>query len=184
MRLSPREVDKLALHAAGALAQKRLARGVRLNHPEATALVASVLLELIRDGRDGENYGVAQLMDLGRKMLGKRHVLPAVLDTVLEVQVEGTFPDGTKLLTVHHPISALDGDLDLALHGSCLPAPDLAAFGDAESLAELAMDGAVTRSWVHGSGLGGTDVFSPVARSREQAALVVGVRQSSAPGED
>ena len=84
MRLSPREVDKLALHAAGALAQKRLARGVRLNHPEATALVASVLLELIRDGRDGENYGVAQLMDLGRKMLGKRHVLPAVLDTVLD----------------------------------------------------------------------------------------------------
>ena len=78
MHLSPREVDKLALHAAGSLAQKRLARGVRLNLPEATALIASVLLELIRDGLDGKNRGVAALMDVGRRVLGKRHVLPEV----------------------------------------------------------------------------------------------------------
>ena len=128
MRLSPREIDKLALHAAGSLAQKRLARGLRLNHPEACALVASVLLELIRDGRDGENLGVAALMDAGRRMLGKRHVLPGVADVLHEVQVEGTFVDGTKLVTVHDPIATDDGDLSLALYGSFLPTPKKDAF--------------------------------------------------------
>ena len=92
MHLSPREVDKLALHAAGSLAQKRLARGVR-------RFIASVLLELIRDGPDGANFGVANLMDVGRRILGKRHVLPAVAHVLHEVQVEGTFVDGTKLVT-------------------------------------------------------------------------------------
>ena len=128
MRLSPREMDKLALHAAGALAQKRLARGVRLNLPEATALIASVLLELIRDGADGENLGVADLMDRGRRMLGRRHVLPSVPDVLVEVQVEGTFPDGTKLVTVHDPIATDDGDVALALYGSFLPTPAADAF--------------------------------------------------------
>ena len=128
MRLSPREIDKLALHAAGSLAQKRLARGLRLNHPEACALVASVLLELIRDGRDGENLGVAALMDAGRRMLGKRHVLPGVAGVLHEVQVEGTFVDGTKLVTVHDPIATDDGDLSLALYGSFLPTPKKDAF--------------------------------------------------------
>ena len=128
MRLSPREIDKLALHAAGSLAQKRLARGLRLNHPEAVALIASVLLELIRDGRDGENLGVAALMDAGRRMLGKRHVLPSVVGILHEVQVEGTFVDGTKLVTVHDPIATDDGDLALALYGSFLPVPKKDAF--------------------------------------------------------
>ncbi|MGC3999279.1 MAG: urease subunit gamma [Anaeromyxobacter sp.] len=125
MYLSPRELDKLTLHQAGALAQKRLARGLRLNHPEAVALVATVLLELIRDGRS-----VAELMDLGRKLLGRRQVLPGVPALIPDVQVEGTFPDGTKLVTVHHPIAALDGELALALHGSFLPVPPLGAFGE------------------------------------------------------
>src|SRR6516165_8716480 len=102
MRLTPRELDKLTLHQAGSLAQKRLARGLRLNHPEAVAL--------IRDGRR-----VSELMDLGRRLLGRRQVMPGVPELVPEVQVEGTFPDGTKLVTVHHPISAEDGDLALAL---------------------------------------------------------------------
>ena len=128
MHLSPREVDKLALHAAGSLAQKRLARGVRLNLPEATALIASVLLELIRDGPDGANFGVANLMDVGRRILGKRHVLPAVAHVLHEVQVEGTFVDGTKLVTIHDPLATDDGDLALALHGSFLPVPDASAF--------------------------------------------------------
>ena len=128
MHLSPREVDKLALHAAGSLAQKRLARGVRLNLPEATALIASVLLELIRDGPDGKNHGVADLMDLGRRILGKRHVLPAVVHVLHEVQVEGTFPDGTKLVTIHEPLATDEGDLKLALYGSFLPAPEKSAF--------------------------------------------------------
>ena len=125
MYLSPRELDKLTLHQAGFLAQKRLARGLRLNHPEAVALIATQLLELVRDGRS-----VAELMDLGRKLLGRRQVMAGVPVLVPDVQVEGTFPDGTKLVTVHHPIAALDGDLSLALHGSFLPIPSLSAFGD------------------------------------------------------
>lgn len=126
MRLAPRDIDKLLLHQAGALAQKRLARGVRLNYPEAVALIATQLLELIRDGRP-----VAELMDLGRTLLGRRQVMDGVPELVTEVQVEGTFPDGTKLVTVHHPIVAEHGDLALALYGSFLPVPDLARFAEA-----------------------------------------------------
>src|SRR6201986_1983424 len=120
MHLSPREIDKLMLHAAGFLAQKRLARGVRLNHPEAVALIATQLLEFIRDGRS-----VAELMNLGRQFLGRNQVMPGVPAMVAEVQVEGTFPDGTKLVTVHHPIASENGDLKLALYGSFLPVPEL-----------------------------------------------------------
>ncbi|KAJ1548748.1 hypothetical protein HK405_015803 [Cladochytrium tenue] len=124
MRLSPRELDKLVLHQAGAVAQRRLARGLRLNHSEACALIASQIVELIRDGK----HSVAQLMDMGRQMLGRRHVLPGVPHTLHEVQVEGTFEDGTKLVTVHSPIAADDADLSLALYGSFLPVPDAAVF--------------------------------------------------------
>jgi urease subunit gamma/beta len=132
MHLTPREVDKLLLHQAGVLAQKRLARGVRLNHPEAVALIATQLLELVRDGRT-----VSELMDLGRRLLGRRNVLPGVPELVAEVQVEGTFPDGTKLVTVHHPIAAEHGDLALALHGSFLPVPDRALFEGPASAAPV-----------------------------------------------
>ena len=118
MRLTPRDLDKLLLHSAGFLAQKRLARGVRLNAPEAIALLATQLLELIRDGRS-----VAELMDVGRQMLGHADVMPGVADLLDEVQVEGTFPDGTKLVTVHRPIASERGDLALALYGSFLPVP-------------------------------------------------------------
>ena len=99
MHLNPREIDKLLLHQAGVLAQKRLARGLRLNLPEAVALLATQILELIRDGRS-----VAELMDLGRHILGRAQVMYGVPEMVAEVQVEGTFPDGTKLVTVHQPI--------------------------------------------------------------------------------
>ena len=117
MHLTPREIDKLMLHQAGALAQKRLARGLRLNYVEAVALIATQLLEFIRDGRT-----VAELMDLGRRILGRIDVLDGVPDMIDEVQVEGTFPDGTKLVTVHHPIAAEHGDASLAFHGSFLTA--------------------------------------------------------------
>ncbi|MBM3832775.1 MAG: urease subunit gamma [Verrucomicrobia bacterium] len=123
MHLSPREIDKLLLHNAGVVAQKRLARGLRLNHPESVALIATQLLEFIRDGRS-----VAELMDLGRRFLGRNQVMPGVPEMIAEVQVEGTFPDGTKLVTVHHPIAAENGDLSLALYGSFLPVPDIAVF--------------------------------------------------------
>src|ERR1051325_4019250 len=123
MHLSPREIDKLLLHNAGFLAQKRLARGLRLNYPESVALIATQLLEFIRDGRS-----VAELMDLGRQFLGRKQVMAGVPEMITEVQVEGTFPDGSKLVTVHHPIASADGDLVLALHGSFLPVPQLTVF--------------------------------------------------------
>jgi urease subunit gamma/beta len=123
MHLLPRELDKLLLHGAGFLAQKRLARGLRLNLPEAIALLSTQLLELIRDGR-----GVAELMDVGRRILGRAQVQAGVPELLHEVQVEGTFADGTKLVTVHHPIASEQGDLALALYGSFLPVPDAARF--------------------------------------------------------
>jgi urease subunit gamma/beta len=118
MHLTPRELDKLVLHQAGFLAQKRLSRGLRLNYPEAVALIATQLLEFIRDGRS-----VAELMDLGRQLLGRSDVLDGIAEMIDEVQVEGTFPDGTKLVTVHHPIVESRGNHVLALYGSFLPPP-------------------------------------------------------------
>ena len=123
MFLSPQEIDKLMLHQVGFLAQKRLARGTRLNHPESVALIATQLLELIRDGRS-----VAELMDLGKQLLGRRQVMDGVPEMIHDVQVEGTFPDGSKLVTVHRPIVRDDGDLALALYGSFLPVPALTSF--------------------------------------------------------
>jgi urease subunit gamma/beta len=126
MHLAPRDLDKLVLHGAGVIAQKRLARGLRLNYPEAVALIATQILELIRDGRS-----VADLMDAGRRMLGRAHVMDGVAEMIVEVQVEGTFPDGTKLVTVHRPIALDRVDLALALHGSFLPIPPESSFPDA-----------------------------------------------------
>ena len=123
MHLSPRELDKLTLHQAGSLAQKRLARGVKLNHPEAVALIATVLLEFIRDGKN-----VAELMNLGRQLLGRNQVMSGVPEMIYDVQVEGTFPDGSKLVTVHHPVASENGNLTLALHGSFLPVPNVSVF--------------------------------------------------------
>lgn len=123
MHLTPTDIEKLLLHNAGYLAQKRLARGLRLNYPEAVALIATQLLEFIREGKT-----VAILMDLGRQFLGRNQVLPAVPEMIHEVQIEGTFPDGTKLVTVHHPITRENGTLALALHGSFLPIPPLELF--------------------------------------------------------
>lgn len=87
------------LHMAGSLAKERRGRGLKLNYPEAVALISSELLELARDGHD-----VAELMSLGRQILGRDDVMDGVADMVDEVQVEATFPDGTKLVTVHDPI--------------------------------------------------------------------------------
>jgi urease subunit gamma/beta len=131
MHLSPRDIDKLLLHNAGFLAQKRLARGLRLNYPESVALIASQILELIRDGRS-----VSDLMNVGRQFLGRRQVMAGVPGMVAEVQVEGTFPDGTKLVTVHHPISSENGNLELALYGSFLPVPDVSMFADVDAVTE------------------------------------------------
>jgi urease subunit gamma/beta len=115
MHLSPKDIDKLVLHNAGFLAQKRYARGLRLNYPEAVALIATQLLEFIRDGES-----VAVLMDKGKQLLGLSDVMPGVAEMLHEVQVEGTFPDGTKLVTVHNPICRENGSTKLALYGSGL----------------------------------------------------------------
>lgn len=124
MKLVPREIEKLMLHNAGHLAQKRLARGLRLNYTEAVALIATQILEFVRDGEKT----VAELMDVGRQFLGRRQVLPSVPYLLDAVQIEGTFPDGTKLVTIHEPIASENGNLELALHGSFLPVPSLDKF--------------------------------------------------------
>ncbi|CCX35434.1 Urease [Taphrina deformans PYCC 5710] len=129
MQLTPREHDKLIVAQVGHLAQRRLARGVRLNRSEATALIASQLHELIRDG----DHTVAQLMNEGKKMLGRKHVLPSVVAALHEIMVEGTFKDGTYLVTVHQPICSDDGNLEKALRGSFLPVPDASLFKLAEA---------------------------------------------------
>ncbi|KAI1413186.1 urease [Hypoxylon sp. FL1857] len=135
MHLVPKELDKLVISQLGFLAQRRLARGVKLNHTEATALIANNLQELIRDGQ----HSVADLMAIGSTMLGRRHVLPSVVSTLHEIQVEGTFPSGTYLVTVHNPIATDDGDLAKALYGSFLPIPNPDLFPPAPAAAyELA----------------------------------------------
>jgi urease gamma subunit len=99
MHLTPREVDKLIVFTAGELARKRMNRGLKLNYPEAVALITAELLEEIRNGKT-----VAELMSLGTRILTVDDVMEGVPEMVTEIQVEGTFPDGTKLVTVHQPI--------------------------------------------------------------------------------
>ena len=99
MELTPREKDKLMLFTAGLLAERRKARGLKLNHPEAVAFISAAIMEGARDGRS-----VAELMDYGRTLLGRDDVMEGVPEMIPDVQVEATFPDGTKLVTVHHPI--------------------------------------------------------------------------------
>jgi urease gamma subunit len=99
MHLTPREREKLLIFTAAELARRRRARGLRLNYPEAVALITAELLEGIRDG-----LSVADLMEAGQRILTRDDVMEGVPEMIDEVQVEGTFPDGTKLVTVHHPI--------------------------------------------------------------------------------
>ena len=99
MELTPREKDKLMIFTAGLLAERRKARGLKLNYPEAVAIITAFLLEGARDGRT-----VVDLMDAGCQVLTRDDVLDGIPEMLKEVQVEATFPDGTKLVTVHHPI--------------------------------------------------------------------------------
>jgi urease subunit gamma len=100
MELSPREKDKLLLFTAALLAERRKARGLQLNYPEAVAYISAAILEGARDGRT-----VAQLMSYGATLLTRADVMDGIAEMIAEVQVEATFPDGTKLVTVHHPIT-------------------------------------------------------------------------------
>jgi len=114
MDLLPRERDKLLLFSAALLAERRRARGVKLNHPEAVALISAAILEGARDGRS-----VAELMTAGREVLRADEVMDGVAEMIHDVQVEATFPDGTKLVTVHQPIASGGGTL---IPGEVLPA--------------------------------------------------------------
>src|SRR3954470_12631275 len=119
MELTPREKDKLLIFTAALLAERRRARGLKLNYPEAVALITAAIMEGARDGRS-----VAELMSEGTTILGRAEVMEGVPDMIPEIQVEATFPDGTKLVTVHNPIAGArptgvgavlpaDGDLTL-----------------------------------------------------------------------
>ena len=99
MELTPREKDKLLIFTAGLLAERRRARGLKLNYPEAVALITAAVLEGARDGMT-----VAQLMSYGSTLLTRAEVMEGVPEMIPDIQVEATFPDGTKLVTVHHPI--------------------------------------------------------------------------------
>ena len=99
MNLTPREKDKLLISMAAMVARRRLERGVKLNHPEAVALITDFLLEGARDGRS-----VADLMEAGAHVITRDQVMEGVADMIHDVQVEATFPDGTKLVTVHQPV--------------------------------------------------------------------------------
>src|SRR5437879_3957452 len=100
MHLSPQERDKLLIHVAADLARSRRGRGLKLNYPETVALITSHLLEMAREGKS-----VAEVMSAGRGLLGRDDVMEGVPEMIAEVQVEATFPDGTKLITVHQPIT-------------------------------------------------------------------------------
>ena len=99
MFLTPKEMEKLLIYVAAELAKKRKEKGLKLNYPEAVALITAEILEGIREGKS-----VAELMELGTQILTKDDVMEGVAEMIKEVQVEGTFPDGTKLVTVHNPI--------------------------------------------------------------------------------
>jgi len=99
MELTPREKDKLLLFTAALVAERRLARGVKLNHPEAMAYISAAIMEGARDGKT-----VAELMNEGRGLLTRNDVMDGIAEMIHEVQIEATFPDGTKLVTVHDPI--------------------------------------------------------------------------------
>jgi urease subunit gamma len=100
MDLSPREKDKMLIFTAGLVAERRLARGVKLNYPEAIAYISAALLEGARDGRT-----VAELMHFGTTLLNREQVMDGIPEMIADIQVEATFPDGTKLVTVHQPIA-------------------------------------------------------------------------------
>ena len=118
MELTPRDKDKLLLFTAALLAERRRDRGLKLNYPEAVALITDYVVEGARDGRK-----VAELMRDGAKVLNSDQIMEGIAEMIPEVQVEATFPDGTKLVTVHHPIVADHGDPSLTFHGTFLPPP-------------------------------------------------------------
>ncbi|CAF3411257.1 unnamed protein product [Rotaria socialis] len=132
MRLTEREFENLKISHAGTIAQKRLARGLRLNYPEAVALISAQCLELVRDG----SHNLTDIQQQAKKILGKNMVLNGIPQMIKEINIEATFPDGVKVVIIRNPICTDMGDLELALYGSFLPIPSIELFqkpNDSES---------------------------------------------------
>lgn len=142
MRLTTREMDKLMLHLAGNLARERLQRGLKLNYPEAIALISSDIIEMARDGKS-----VAELMQAGRKILSENDVMDGVAEMIDEVQVEATFKDGTKLVTVHEPIIRKNK----VIPGEILPAEGTIKLNEGRETVEIIVTNTADRAIQVGS---------------------------------
>lgn len=136
MHLTPRETDKLMLHLAGSVAKERKNRGLKLNYPETMAYISAELLELARDG-----HTVAELMSMGSKMLSEEDVMDGVAEMVHEIQIEATFPDGTKLVTIHNPIAANS----TLIPGEVLAEPGEIALNEGKNTAQVSVTNTADR---------------------------------------
>ena len=134
MNLTPREKDKLLVAMAAVVARRRLERGVKLNHPEAIALITDFVVEGARDGRS-----VAELMRDGAAVLTRDQVMDGIAEMIHDIQVEATFPDGTKLVTVHNPIRPAGGTMTVAVSAPPAPADDAFAFPGAPPVPPVAV---------------------------------------------
>lgn len=160
MRLTPRESEKLMLHYAGFLAKQRLDRGLQLNYPEAVAYISMELLELAREGKT-----VAELMQLGKKMLDTTQVMEGVPEMIHEIQLEATFPDGTKLVTVHDPISS-DHQL---IPGEIIPEPGTIRLNEGKETVSLEVTNTADRPVQVGSHYHFFEVNKLLSFDRERA---------------
>lgn len=160
MRLTPRESEKLMLHYAGFLAKQRLDRGLKLNYPEAVAYISMELLELAREGKT-----VAELMQFGKKMLDTTQVMEGVPEMIHEIQLEATFPDGTKLVTVHDPIPS-DHQL---IPGEIIPEPGTIRLNEGKETVSLEVTNTADRPVQVGSHYHFFEVNKLLSFDRERA---------------
>ncbi|MCG5233994.1 urease subunit gamma [Xanthobacter oligotrophicus] len=171
MLLTPREKDKLFIAMAAEVARKRLARGVKLNHPEAVALITDFVVEGARDGKT-----VAELMELGARVITADQVMDGISEMIHDIQVEATFPDGTKLVTVHHPIRGAPSEM---VPGELLPQEGDIHFNEGAERVRLTVSNTGDRPIQVGSHYHFYETNPALAFEREQAR---GMRLDIAPG--
>ncbi|MFG1370862.1 urease subunit gamma [Xanthobacter oligotrophicus] len=171
MLLTPREKDKLFIAMAAEVARKRLARGVKLNHPEAVALITDFVVEGARDGKT-----VAELMELGARVITADQVMDGISEMIHDIQVEATFPDGTKLVTVHHPIRGAPSEM---VPGELVPQEGDIHFNEGAERVRLTVSNTGDRPIQVGSHYHFYETNPALAFEREQAR---GMRLDIAPG--